>query len=360
MVQTLKEEEEEIDYKKLAQDEVERAEKLGKCSAKKMYSTAKSYASNVVRSIGTLKVKIIKGKDNIVNKVSESFNYYFYRVVEKFAVRAQRIETEDEDLDLQEPLKLEEEEEETTSQKELFAELELTEDHIAKATEMIELSLKDSKNKTSLWEKIDSLGQESTKFVCEEIFGKKFEETYFMKLYMKTPRKSPIPEVVEDLKCFLGEDDNKKLDKYAKIENPLTAVMHMWTRLTNLTTRINFALILDGYNTFRITDKSKDIMEKHLNENRFTYKYIIEKSIKFMRMVNYCIVSKCSEHNTEDRETHRGIRAEIFQNIEKGQSFRVMQFLCTSEKEEIAKQFITGNEDFVEEKTLVHFQIPKG
>jgi hypothetical protein len=254
MVQTLEEEEEEIDYKKLAQDEVERAEKLGKCSAKKMYSTAKSYASNAVRSIGTLKVKIIKGKDNIVKKVSESFNHYFYRVVEKFASRAQRIETEDEDLDLQEPLKLEEEEEETTSQKELFAELELTEDHIAKATEMIELSLKDSENKTSLWENIDSLGQEivqeSTKFVCEEIFEKKFEETYFMKLYMKTPRKSPIPEVVEDLKCFIDKDFHKKLDKYAKKENPLTAVMHMWTRFTNLTTIINFALILDGYNTF--------------------------------------------------------------------------------------------------------------
>jgi hypothetical protein len=101
-------------------------------------------------------------------------------------------------------------------------------------------------------------------------------------------------------------------------------------------------------------------MEKHLNNLGFTYKYIIEKSIKFIRMVNYCIVSKCSEHNTEDRKTHRGISAKIFQNIEEGQWFRVMQFLCTSENEEKAKGFTCMNEDFFKEKTLVHFQIPKG
>ena len=179
---------------------------------------------------------------------------------------------------------------------------------------------------------------------------------------MKTPRISPISEVLEDIKCIMPADSYCTLEEYAKLDDPITAVMHMWTQWSKLTQRINFALMLDGYYTFEIDDISKEYIESKLKEFGLKYKKIIRKSIKFIRMINYWIVKKWTSKNTEDRITHRGVAACIFQNMKEGQVFRAMHFQWSSEDDTISKGFARWDEglDKNNNKTLVHFQIPKG
>lgn len=59
-------------------------------------------------------------------------------------------------------------------------------------------------DKSSFWKMRDNYCDVNAKVVamvvCEDIFTKRFQETYFMELYMKTPKKNPISEIVEDLK----------------------------------------------------------------------------------------------------------------------------------------------------------------
>lgn len=128
------------------------------------------------------------------------------------------------------------------------------------------------------------------------------------------------------------------LDKFAKLK-PVRAVMHIWSGWSDLTQRINFALMLDGYYTFDIQDIDKEFIENKLKEQGYTYKEIIEKSIKFMRTVNYFIVKKGAKYNSENRVTHRGVNASIFQNMKEGQIFRAMHYQCTSEDVDVSKKF---------------------
>jgi hypothetical protein len=83
-------------------------------------------------------------------------------------------------------------------------------------------------------------------------------------------------------------------------------------------------------------------------------------------MVNSFIVDKCTPLNTEDRETHRGVEALIFSNLEVGKVHRVINFQCTSQSLDVAKIFCQGGQNKDKNKgknkkyTLIHYKIPKG
>lgn len=146
--------------------------------------------------------------------------------------------------------------------------------------------------------------------------------------------------------------------------DPVTAVIHIWTQFSAVTQPINYALMIDGYTTFGLgyqNELQKNFLIKTLDEEYDRdYKDIIKYTIKFIRMVNYCIVKKCTEKNTANRITYRGINASLFPNVEVGQTFRVMNFQCTSSELSTPTAFSGWNNASEEDKTLITFQIPEG
>lgn len=169
-----------------------------------------------------------------------------------------------------------------------------------------------------------------------------FESTYFMSLYLKTPKESPLDEIFEDLESVMPPNTllNKALMKIKHKKDPIQAVIEQWTSSTTVTLGINFALILDACEVFKIDYDNLKFIRKCLRVNyKKTYKEIIEKSVKFIRMVNHFVVSRCTQLNTEDRTTHRGVNCGIFNNVEEGEIYRVINFQCTSQLLDKAKEF---------------------
>lgn len=198
--------------------------------------------------------------------------------------------------------------------------------------------------------------------VLEDLFQAKFEETEFMKLYMITPRQCMLRDIVEDLKVVMPKHTHECIDEYAfwHKDDPVTAVLHIWTQYTAVTKLINLALMLDGYETFGMSNydsPDKEKIEEMLKEiSPHDYKTILQYTIKFIRMINYCIVKLCTKENTENRVTYRGVPAHLFPNVKVGQSFRVMNFQCTSSETTTPEAFRGSGE----EQTMITFQIPKG
>ncbi|CAI2369269.1 unnamed protein product [Moneuplotes crassus] len=199
--------------------------------------------------------------------------------------------------------------------------------------------------------------------VSEEDFQKRFYETKFMKLYVETPRVCELDEVVKFLSKVMPSSTHPRMKQFIERykEDPLTAIMHIWTQWSKITLPINFSLILDGQKTFDLMDENTKFLKKTL-QDKYEHKFttILKYSIRFIRMVNYFIVKVATKDNTQNRITHRGVRAVLFKNIEVGQVFRVMNFQCTSERESIAKQFGGWDNPKIKKKSLIHFQIPKG
>lgn len=125
--------------------------------------------------------------------------------------------------------------------------------------------------------------------VLEDIFEERFKYTIFMKFYMRTPRRSPLSEIISDLKQVMPYHTHDGINEFAKEhkDDPISAVMHIWTQWTAVTQLINFSLMLDGYYTFGISDIDKDYVEQKINQSGHTYEEVLEYTIKFIRMVNY-------------------------------------------------------------------------
>ncbi|CAI2367122.1 unnamed protein product [Moneuplotes crassus] len=228
-------------------------------------------------------------------------------------------------------------------------------------------SRKSSNKKHLSWDELEKLRDkiisEQSVLVFEEGFEELFEQTYFMKLYMKTPRISELSEVIKDLFKVLHHNTHESIRKFAEDNknDPIKAIMHIWTRWTSVTQPINYALMLDGYATFHCDYNDKKFIEKDFKmKYKHDYKTVIKHTIKFIRMVNYFIVSIATKNNTEDRTTYRGVPAKIFKNIEVGQKFRVMNFQCTSDENNIADSFACKASSTDENYTCVEYKIPKG
>ena len=77
-------------------------------------------------------------------------------------------------------------------------------------------SLLKGKSKEELLDMTKSLAKrminETHGVVCEDVFQKLFLDTEFMKLYLETPRKSPIEEVLKDIKSILPKHEHGLID----------------------------------------------------------------------------------------------------------------------------------------------------
>ena len=57
-----------------------------------------------------------------------------------------------------------------------------------------------------------------------------------------------------------------------------------------------------------------------------SYKKVIDKSIKFLRLLNTFIVDLGTPKNIIDRKVYRGIPAQLFSNVKEGEVFRVVNW----------------------------------
>jgi len=120
---------------------------------------------------------------------------------------------------------------------------------------------------------------------------------------------------------------------------------------------INSAIIMDGSYAFGLTKYLTDYHIKIVEDTGFSYKQILKKSMKYIRLLNSCIVDEGRAHNEIDRAVFRGVPAKLFQNIEVGDAFRIVNWNWTSESIDIAKYFASNEGG---EETIVKFNVKKG
>ncbi|CAI2365318.1 unnamed protein product [Moneuplotes crassus] len=190
----------------------------------------------------------------------------------------------------------------------------------------------------------------------------KFKDTHYMKSFSNTERYPPIKEALNDLKSIFK---GSYIDKMYKEHKQSTAkvVISIWTKEVELTKLINAALIVDSVETFNkdVSTASVKYMKKVVAESGKTYQQIIDKSIKFMRLLNSYIVDEGRDFNTENRVVYRGVNKEIFCNVECGKLIRIVNWSCCSEDLHIAKNFTRFQSSEDENiNTIVRFNIKSG
>ncbi|CAI2373564.1 unnamed protein product [Moneuplotes crassus] len=223
-----------------------------------------------------------------------------------------------------------------------------------------------SKENKALFQVLESLQKETKKSeeinVPVEVIPKKFTETYYMKSFDKTERYPPIKDALDDLKCicsksYIGDLYEKHKESLAKV------VTSIWTKDIEFTKLINAALIVDSVKTFNkdVSEKNYKLMKEEVAKSGKTYTEIIDKSIKFMRLLNSYIVDKGMGFNTEDRVVYRGVSTEIFRNVECGKTFRIVNWSSCSEDLHLAKFFsgFCGPQD-EKNRTVAKFNIKSG
>lgn len=113
----------------------------------------------------------------------------------------------------------------------------------------------------------------------------------------------------------------------------------VWTSDTRITMLINFALIVDAGKHFKFDEKSLENFKAVIKESNCDEEKIIEKSIKFMRLLNSYIVDKGTSHNTEKRVTYRGIDEAVMEGAKVGKNYRIISWLSTSKNTKTADKF---------------------
>ncbi|CAI2373670.1 unnamed protein product [Moneuplotes crassus] len=191
---------------------------------------------------------------------------------------------------------------------------------------------------------------------------KLFTATHYMQCFDKTERYPPIKDALDDLKCIYSESFIDDLYEKHKASTS-KVVTSIWTKEKKFTRLINAALIVDSVMTFHkdLSEENFKFMCQVIAESGKTYTEIIDKSIKFMRLLNSNIVDKGTGFNTEDRVVYRGVCTEIFSNVKLEKPFRIVNWSCCSEDLREAKKF-ARYQSSVEKKanTIVKFNIKSG
>jgi hypothetical protein len=93
----------------------------------------------------------------------------------------------------------------------------------------------------------------------------------------------------------------------------------------------NSALILDAYENEIIKDVDVTAFRKIIKKSDHSYEDILEKSIKFLRLLNTGIVEEGKEYNDYKRVTYRAMAASFFENFEEGSKIRMINWIYTTE-----------------------------
>ena len=176
-----------------------------------------------------------------------------------------------------------------------------------------------------------------------------YKKTHYFKYFDSTPRYPSLKEAVDDLASIFASTDNGKstadaITNYYKVhgsKDKAKCVTLIWTSDRRITDLINCALVIDAISLYEYDKKMFKYYFDKLDELKVDYTLVISKSIKFIRILNSSIVDKGTPLNTSKRVTYRGIHKSIIPNVKVGQTFRVVNWMCTSESLDIAKSIST-------------------
>ncbi|CAI2387209.1 unnamed protein product [Moneuplotes crassus] len=209
--------------------------------------------------------------------------------------------------------------------------------------------------------------------VTEEVFRENFMKTYYFEKFSETERMPALEEVIEDLRELFKNIPKikayveKAFDTH-KYDGARMVVTKLWTSSDDFTKTLNAGLALDAVATFgEEVFKGAQFYESVLAKYGKNYKEVIDKSIKYMRLLNTYIVELGSEANTEDRVVYRGVPAGVLRRIKPGENFRYITWGCASDDLDTAQGFMngtaTGNQVTAEDTkktTMLKFNIKQG
>ena len=154
------------------------------------------------------------------------------------------------------------------------------------------------------------------------------------KYFEKTDRYPGLDEAVEDLSSIFKDKGNIQmaqniLNLYEScgIEDYAKCVTTIWTSQTAITNLINSALVIDAVEAFGLKQSKFQYHFDQFEDSKVSYETVLERSMKFIRILNSCIVDMGTFYNTKDRVTYRGIHKDVMQNVKVGQAFRVVNWM---------------------------------
>ena len=95
-----------------------------------------------------------------------------------------------------------------------------------------------------------------------------------------------------------------------------------------------------------------------LKNKNLSDKTIINKTVKYMRILSSCIADEGTEYNDKDRITYKGTWRAVLPGIEIGETFRVFKWISASENKDVAYKFLQNFDD--DDQLIVEFHIKEG
>ena len=154
---------------------------------------------------------------------------------------------------------------------------------------------------------------------------------------------------VREIKQYFRENG----EKYS--ENCVTLI---WTSVGIYGSLINSALVVDAVNTDK--QLKKDDFQYYfdkLEECKLDYKFVIDKCITYIRILNSAITDGYYSNN-EERKAYRATHKDVMPNIKPGQEFRIINYAATSTKKSVAEEYFLKRDP--ENLIIVEFLIPEG
>ena len=160
-------------------------------------------------------------------------------------------------------------------------------------------------------------------------------------------RKNGNKDRVDDINRYYEENG----ERYS--ENCVTLI---WTSVGIYGCLINSALVVDAVNTDK--QLKKDDFQYYfgiLEKCKLDYKFVIEKCIKYIRILNSAITDGYYSNN-EERKAYRATHKDVMPNIKPGQEFRIINYAATSTQKSVAEEYFLKRDP--ENLIIVEFLIP--
>ena len=103
----------------------------------------------------------------------------------------------------------------------------------------------------------------------------------------------------------------------------------IWKSIPEVASIINCALIVDAAESYKKSKDEYKSYSKYLAINKLKTDDVLDKTIKFMRILSSTIVDDGTQYNTEDRVTYLAVPKSPIWDQEVGHKFRMANWVST-------------------------------
>ena len=161
-----------------------------------------------------------------------------------------------------------------------------------------------------------------------------YKKTHFFRYFERTDRYPGLEEAVKDLSSVFADKGDTEmaqnilnLFESCGLEDHAKCITTIWTSQREITNLINSALVIDAVKAYSLKQSMFQYHFDQFKNSKVSYKTVLKRSIRFIRILNSCIVDMGTFYNIEDRVTYRGIHNDVMQNVKVGQTFRVVNWM---------------------------------